>query len=723
MYLKPVLWVLFLAAAIQSPAQLIGGGEEIPYPNWTVSISPKTNLNVGDILTLTFKGIPADNWHLYSAVLPKNGAFKPTTFQLDADAKGVRLAGPLTDQGEKKTYFDDILEGDIVEFKHDAIFLQRVQLTGKQIRLKGTLKYQYCTTEGKCVYGDEPVDIRLTAAEGTAEELPTDQKAEEYPDTAKKKTPVSNAAPVPPGAGTRSVAEFKAGKSVDILANACEQQREVNYFLLFFQALGLGFIALFTPCVFPIIPATVSFFTKQSETRAAGRRNGIFFTGSIIFMFVGLGLLITLLVGEDALYNISINPWVNLVFFALLVVFALSFLGLFDISLPSSWSTRADAMSGRAGLIGIFFMALTTVVASFSCTGPLIGTALASASQAPLGAFFIMLGFAIGFGVPFGLFAAFPGLMNSLPKSGGWMNAVKVTLGLLELALAFKFLSLADLAWNDGVGFLSRDVFLVVWVVVFLTLAFYLFGWVRFPHDYTKLERLSVFRGLLAMFSLGFALYLLPGLWGAPLGPLSGYLPPQARNHWSKAGTETGPVGEVGRFADRTYLELFAEETPEGFDVFYDLGEALLYAREVNKPVFVDFTGFTCANCRQMERNVWPDPAIRNILNEHYVMVSLFVDSDEPLPQPFEVPFENGTVTATTVGEKWKYYQQYRFGKISQPLYVLLDPHTQCSLYPEEAGRGYNESSSVEKFKAYLEGGLTAHKKLFLQRQAAGKTA
>ena len=456
-----------------------------------------------------------------------------------------------------------------------------------------------------------------------------------------------------------------------------------------------------------MIPMTVSYFTKRSGTRAKGIRNAFIYSGSIISIFVVLGLALTVTFGVETIYNLSTNPWMNLVLFAIVFVFGLSFLGLFELSLPSSWVTSMDRKSDRGGLVGIFFMALTLVLASFSCVGPIAGIILIDAAKGAIGGPVIgMLGYSLGFALPFGMFALFPQALQSLPKSGGWLNSVKVVLGFLELALALKFLSNADL-YNSW-GLLDREVFLSLWIVIFTLLSLYLLGKLRLPHD-SPMEKVPVPRLLLAIASLTFVVYLIPGLWGAQLPQLSGLLPPPnnqigvriapdyARQYFmggNQGVTNSNPVCQL----PRKHANKLAEKAPEGYCMFYDLEEAQAYARQVKKPLFLDFTGHTCANCREMEHKVWPNMEVKKMLTENYVMVSLYVDEKTPLPEPIRLP--DGK-KLRTIGDQWQNFQITRYNIFAQPYYVLTDAELNL-MVPQ--GVGY--TPNVTEYLAFLKQGI-----------------
>ncbi len=474
---------------------------------------------------------------------------------------------------------------------------------------------------------------------------------------------------------------------------------------IFIAGLVGGFAALLMPCIFPMLPLTVSFFTKQSGSRASGISKALLYGLFIIVIYVALGMIITVAFGSDALNALSTNGIFNFIFFLLLVGFAASFFGAFEITLPSAFVNKMDAKSDKGGLVGLFFMAFSLSLVSFSCTGPIIGTLLVEAASKGerLGPAIGMLGFSIALAIPFGLFAMFPSMLKSLPKSGGWLNSVKVVLGFLELALALKFLSNVDLAyhWN----WLDREVFLSLWIVVFGLMGLYLIGKIKFSHD-SDLKFLSVPRTILAIVVFSFVVYMIPGLWGAPLKSISAFLPPSATQDFDlssgiASGTTAHSDGKV-----KKYAEIFHERgTPKGFDPYYDYDQALATAKELNKPVLIDFTGWNCVNCRKMEANVWTDPAVAKLLKEEFVMAELFVDDKTELPSNEQFVSKYSNKKIKTIGNKNSDFQASSFNSNSQPLYVIVDPNGQV-LIPQ-SGANYD----IEQYKAFLQGGVDAFKK------------
>ena len=468
-----------------------------------------------------------------------------------------------------------------------------------------------------------------------------------------------------------------------------------NIFLICFFT---GLLAVITPCVFPLIPVTVSFFLKKSSTQSQGLRNALWYSFSIILIYTIPTLLLTLIFGDSILYRISTSSAANLLFFVIFLVFAISFFGAFEISLPNSWANKADQKAGKGGLLGIFFMALTLVIVSFSCTGPLVGTLLGQTSSQGFGMAPVigMFGFGLGLALPFSALAFFPALLPALPKSGVWLNSVKVCFGFIELALAMKFLSNVDLAYHWGL--LDRDIFLVIWIVIFGLLSLYLLGKIRFSHD-SPLPHLSVPRFFLSLFSLAFTLYMIPGLWGAPLNMLSGFIPPASTQDFNLNNLqyEYAPSAAPASNANPPSKYIDKLEVPFGLTAYFDLEEGLAAARALNKPVMLDFTGHTCANCRKMEEQVWKQPEVLRRMKNDFVLISLYVDETTELPISEQVKGEDGEMIVT-VGDRNLAYEKKKFGINSQPLYMFLDTKGE----PLSTVR-YGYDSNVDKFIAHLE--------------------
>ena len=475
-----------------------------------------------------------------------------------------------------------------------------------------------------------------------------------------------------------------------------KSQSSASLWALFFIAFLSGFAALLTPCVFPMIPLTVSYFTKQSENKAKGVSNAIIYGLSIIIIYLALGVGVSAIFGADALNNMATNVYFNIAFFLLLLVFAASFLGAFDLTLPSSWINKADKASNKGGLVGIFFMAFTLALVSFSCTGPIVGTLLveAAAGGSYMGPIIGMLGFSLAIALPFALFAAFPGWLNSLPKSGGWLNSVKVVLGFLELALAFKFLSNADLVLQTHL--LERELFIAIWIIIFALLTMYLLGFIKLPHD-SDLKHISVGRLFAAIFTGMFTIYMIPGLWGAPLKIINAFPPPM---HYSESPYGVGNTAGGGVEKVNHHHSGDQHLGPQGIMVFHDYDAGLEHAKKIGKPAMLDFTGWACVNCRKMEEQVWSDPEVKNILSNDIVLISLYVDEriDLPLLEQYETTIAGKKKKVKTTGDKWMVLQTERYKTNSQPYYVVID-HDENQL-GESAN--YQDHGKVDLFKEWL---------------------
>ncbi|MEZ4921776.1 MAG: cytochrome c biogenesis protein CcdA [Crocinitomicaceae bacterium] len=473
--------------------------------------------------------------------------------------------------------------------------------------------------------------------------------------------------------------------------NKVRTEKDSLWIIFIFSFLG-GFLALLTPCVFPMIPMTVSFFTKQSKTKAQGIRKAFLYASFIIGIYVILGVLVSKIAGPTALNGMATNPWANITFFILFIVFAISFFGAFEITLPSSWVNKADKQADKGGLIGIFFMAFTLALVSFSCTGPIVGSVLVQSAQGGIsGPIVAMLGFSLALALPFGLFAAFPGWLNSLPQSGGWLNTVKVVLGFIEVALALKFLSNADLVMQWHI--LERELFLAIWIAVFLMLFIYLLGKIQFPHD-SPMQKLSVGRGMFAMVVLGFTIYLIPGIWGAPLKLISGFPPPL-----TYAEAPYGIHGHAPEVEDGWPQSTHAHG--HGINVVRDYYEALDYAKQVNKPLLVDFTGWACVNCRKMEEFVWADESVAPVMANDFVIASLYVDDRGDVPAQYAGETDKNGKPIRTIGDKWMKMQIERYQEVTQPMYVILD-HNENNI---SGKANYQSHGNVDAFKSWLEFG------------------
>ncbi|MCL8006288.1 thioredoxin family protein [Gelidibacter japonicus] len=591
-------------------------------------------------------------WHLYSQEVPEDGPI-PTTFIYDT-GKDAELIGNTTEE-EGRTVNDPVFNMRIKYFDDSAEFRQRINVLNKELSIvKGEVEFMVCD-DMRCLppaYID--LDFDLTKAEGFTG---TDTIASDENSIFNFQEPV----------------KIDTDKEEVIITEKEEKEAENSgLWTIFILGMGAGLIALFTPCVFPLIPMTVSFFTKQSQTKAEGVKNAIIYGICIIVIYVILGTGVVAIFGASAINEFSTSVTFNLLFFFILVIFAVSFLGAFEIMLPQSWANKIDSKAGKGGYTGIFFMALALAIVSFSCTGPFVGNIIVlSATKGGLAPMIGMLGFSIALALPFGLFAAFPGWLNSLPKSGGWLNTVKVVLGFLELAFAFKFLSQADLVLQ--LHFLEREVFIAIWIAIFGALAFYLFGKIRLPHD-SPLTHISVGRLSLGLLVLSFTIYMIPGLWGAPLNLISAFPPPldYSESPYGVGNSKTGggfSSGEVQVLPDGGHLL-----APHQILAFNDYEKGMAYARKVGKPVMLDFTGWACVNCRKMEQNVWPNDQVLNILKNEVVLISLYVDDKRKLEDDeiVESQLRPGK-QLKYIGQKWSEFQTIRYKTNTQPFYVLID--------------------------------------------------
>ena len=608
---------------------------------WQTSVEKVSDSEFYLITTATID----EGWHLYSQSIPEDGPI-PTAFSFNKK-NNYQLIDKTT-EGKGHEEFDKVFEMNIKYFEKKAVFKQRIKvLTADKIVVEGTVEFMVCNDTNCLPPTEEELSFTLQGKAGSKVVEPIENSKIDYNNDLKKEEK------------TKEVSE------TEVTPDKEESKGLLSIFLIAFL---FGFTALLTPCVFPMIPMTVSFFTKQSKTKAAGIRNAIIYGISIIVIYVVLGIIVSAVFGADALNALATNVWFNIIFFILLIVFAISFLGAFEITLPSSWGTRVDAQADRGGFIGIFFMALALAIVSFSCTGPIVGTLLVEAASggSKIGPVVGMLGFSSAIAIPFTLFAAFPGWLNSLPKSGGWLNTVKVVLGFLELALAFKFLSNADLVLQ--LHLFEREIFIAIWITIFGALAFYLFGKIRLPHD-SPMEHISVGRLSLALIVLMFTIYLIPGLWGAPLKLISGFPPPM---HYSESPYGVGYV-KSGSGGVREKLPENAKYGPHDIITFLDYDKGMAYAKEVNKPVLLDFTGYACVNCRKMEERVWSDTEVLQVLKNDIVLISLYVDDKRQLPENEKYISETTGKKIKSIGNKWSDFQIRKYKANAQPYYVLLD--------------------------------------------------
>lgn len=665
-----------------------------------VSMSVTQNKLSDTEFEIVFSGKADAGWHVYSTDIPDGG---PTAATIDFEEQtGVEPVGKLMPKGQVHTAFDNMFGMEVSYMEGEVAFVQKMRITGATYSVKGYLTYGACNDEncmpptsvdfsysgeGKPVVKAEPKPVVAEPKAVKAEEPKKEVEATQVAEVTEKADTVAVAATNDEVAVSdywTPVVDKLAAFGEDA-SNAASQSLWAIFFLGFIG----GLVALLTPCVWPIIPMTVSFFLKRSGDKKKGIRDAATYGVSIVVIYVLLGLIITGVFGASALNALSTNAIFNILFFLMLVVFAASFFGAFEITLPSSWSNAVDSKAeSTTGLLSIFLMAFTLVLVSFSCTGPIIGFLLVevSTSGSILAPTIGMLGFAIALALPFSLFAMFPTWLKSMPKSGNWMNCVKVSLGFLELAFALKFLSVADLAY--GWRILDREVFLSLWIVIFALLGAYLIGWLRFPHDEDEYDdcgnvvvnhRTSVTRFFMALASFAFAIYMIPGLWGAPCKAVSAFSPPMSTQDFNLYENEVH-----AQFTD------------------YDAG--MEYAKQHGKPVMVDFTGYGCVNCRKMELAVWVDQKVADIMQNDYVLITLFVDEKTKLPEPIKVTENGQERTLRTIGDKWSYLQRSKFGANAQPFYVLLDNEG------NPLNKAYSYDEDVNKYIEFLQTGLKNYK-------------
>ena len=634
-------------------------------------------------------------WHVYSTDLGDGGPIS-ATFNVEK-ISGATVVGKLQPKGKEIASYDKLFEMNVRYFESTAQFIQKLKLTGGDYKIEGFLEFGACNDEN-CL---PPTQVEFNfsgkaeAAKGAAAATPAEKVTAPAEDTKPETQPVFQTVTPADTASTGIIGGADGPTDINVAGNIdlwkpvindlqsygeTTSQEDMSWFYIFITGFLGGLLALFTPCVWPIIPMTVSFFLKRSKDKKKGIRDAWTYGASIVVIYVTLGLAITLIFGASALNALSTNAVFNILFCLMLVVFAASFFGAFELTLPSKWSNAVDSKAeATSGLLSIFLMAFTLSLVSFSCTGPIIGFLLVQVSTtgSVVAPAIGMLGFAIALALPFTLFALFPSWLKSMPKSGGWMNVIKVTLGFLELAFALKFLSVADLAY--GWRILDRETFLALWIVLFALLGFYLLGKIKFPHDDDD-TKVGVGRFFMALFSLAFAVYMVPGLWGAPLKAVSAFAPPMQTQDFN----------------------LYNNEVHAKFDD-YDLG--MEYARQHGKPVMLDFTGYGCVNCRKMELAVWTDSKVSDIINNDYVLITLYVDNKTPLTSPVKVTENGRERTLRTVGDKWSYLQRVKFGANAQPFYVLIDNEGR------PLNKSYSYDEDIPKYIEFLQTGLENYKK------------
>ena len=683
--MKKILSICLLLIAVVAQAQI---QEPVKFK------SELKTLAAGEA-EIVFTATIDKGWHVYSTDLGDGGPIS-ATFNVEK-ISGATVVGKLQPKGKEIASYDKLFEMNVRYFESTAQFVQKLKLTGGDYKIEGFLEYGACNDEN-CL---PPTQVefnfsgKVEAAKGTAAATPAEKVTAPAEETKPETQPVSQTETSADTASTGIIGGADGPTDINVAGNIdlwkpvindlqsygeTTSQEDMSWFYIFITGFLGGLLALFTPCVWPIIPMTVSFFLKRSKDKNKGIRDAWTYGASIVVIYVTLGLAITLIFGASALNALSTNAVFNILFCLMLVVFAASFFGAFELTLPSKWSNAVDSKAeATSGLLSIFLMAFTLSLVSFSCTGPIIGFLLVQVSTtgSVVAPAIGMLGFAIALALPFTLFALFPSWLKSMPKSGGWMNVIKVTLGFLELAFALKFLSVADLAY--GWRILDRETFLALWIVLFALLGFYLLGKIKFPHDDDD-TKVGVGRFFMALFSLAFAVYMVPGLWGAPLKAVSAFAPPMQTQDFN----------------------LYNNEVHAKFDD-YDLG--MEYARQHGKPVMLDFTGYGCVNCRKMELAVWTDSKVSDIINNDYVLITLYVDNKTPLTLPVKVTENGRERTLRTVGDKWSYLQRVKFGANAQPFYVLIDNEGR------PLNKSYSYDEDIPKYIEFLQTGLENYKK------------
>ena len=683
--MKKILSICLLLIAVVAQAQI---QEPVKFK------SELKTLAAGEA-EIVFTATIDKGWHVYSTDLGDGGPIS-ATFNVEK-ISGATVVGKLQPKGKEIASYDKLFEMNVRYFESTAQFVQKLKLTGGDYKIEGFLEYGACNDEN-CL---PPTQVEFNfsgkaeAAKGTAAATPAEKVTAPAEETKPETQPVSQTETSADTASTGIIGGADGPTDINVAGNIdlwkpvindlqsygeTTSQEDMSWFYIFITGFLGGLLALFTPCVWPIIPMTVSFFLKRSKDKKKGIRDAWTYGASIVVIYVTLGLAITLIFGASALNALSTNAVFNILFCLMLVVFAASFFGAFELTLPSKWSNAVDSKAeATSGLLSIFLMAFTLSLVSFSCTGPIIGFLLVQVSTtgSVVAPAIGMLGFAIALALPFTLFALFPSWLKSMPKSGGWMNVIKVTLGFLELAFALKFLSVADLAY--GWRILDRETFLALWIVLFALLGFYLLGKIKFPHDDDD-TKVGVGRFFMALFSLAFAVYMVPGLWGAPLKAVSAFAPPMQTQDFN----------------------LYNNEVHAKFDD-YDLG--MEYARQHGKPVMLDFTGYGCVNCRKMELAVWTDSKVSDIINNDYVLITLYVDNKTLLTSPVKVTENGRERTLRTVGDKWSYIKRVKFGANAQPFYVLIDNEGR------PLNKSYSYDEDIPKYIEFLQTGLENYKK------------
>ncbi|QIA08953.1 protein-disulfide reductase DsbD family protein [Draconibacterium halophilum] len=644
--MKRILFTVFLLTAA-----LLASSQIVEPVKWNFSQNKISDNEFELVFTATID----EGWHMYSTDLPEGGPIK-TSFYFE-DLKNTELLGEPTANKVAVEKFDQSFQMDLKWFEDEVSFTQKVKTNGTGA-VSGYIEFMSCDDE-MCT---PPIQAEFSFELDGDSQLVTE--------------------------------------TAD--SNTTDNSDTRNYWSIFFLAFLGGLAALLTPCVFPMIPMTVSFFTKQSKTKAIGIRNGLWYGLSIILIYVILGTVVTAVFGAESLNSLSTNPWFNLFFALLLFVFAFSFMGAFEIVLPSSWVNAVDKKADKGGLLGIFFMAFALALVSFSCTGPIVGALIVEAARSGGMAPVIgMLGFSLALAIPFALFAAFPGWLNSLPKSGGWLNSVKVVLGFLEFAFAFKFLSIADMVLDLHI--LEREVYIAIWIAIFMGLALYLWGKIKLPHD-SPMNHLPVSRFITGTMVFAFVIYMIPGLWGAPVKLISGFPPPVDYAESPLGVGRTMPAGAYASGNSSGEMTSGMHIGPHGIPLFDDYYDALAHARETGKPLLIDFTGKGCTNCRKMEDNVWVNQQVKRMFIEDFVVVSLYVDLKTKLPEEEQYVSETTGRKVRSIGNKWTDFQISRYNRNTQPYYVIVDNNE------KELVEGYGYDPDADDFIEWLNSGLEEFK-------------
>lgn len=636
--------------------------------DFSTSVS-KTDVTIGDVIEVTFKAPIQEKLHIYAFGGNCEVGPKQPWYDKNPQVSDCELVGSLYNGAKPHTAFDDIFNCDVAQFEGDAVIKQKIRITGKNPTYIGELWYQICS-ESMCLdYGYEfslpNLNVNDKPAD-TTEPVPTSEDPVEDTTTASEidESDTSRSADTSSSAGNTEVEVEDENKGQ---VSGADDKKSKGLWALFLLGVLGGIPAIFTPCVYPMIPMTVAFFTKETD-KAKGKKKAIFYGLSIIAIYLILGVALSLIFGKTFPYTLSTHWFPNILFFTIFIIFALSFFGWFELTLPASFVNKIDSKGDKGGYIGVFFVAFTLVLVSFSCTAPIVGTVAFLATDGEIvKSLAAMLGFSLVFALPFGLFAFFPQWLNNLPQSGGWLNSVKVVLGFVELALAFKFLSQADLAYHWGI--LDRDVFLSIWIICALLLGAYLLGKIKLPHD-SDLPRIPVPRFMMGIAALIFGLYMIPGLWGAPLKPLAGFIPPMSTQDF--VGSHGGESSHGSKKNTHKYADVIKTATHLDVNPYFDYDEAIEASKKEKKPVFVDFTGHTCANCRKMEEYVWPESSVLTQLQNDYIVLSLYCDESHVLPESDWYTNADGDVLKT-IGAQNLDRQDVQFGSLGQPYYYVID--------------------------------------------------